>query len=96
MNEPTLKPTEFTDTRTGEKYYGFRLYDEYDKYYSTEMDSIPDDDMVLLAEVNRIISEDENETNPGLNILDRSCNDGLWISHHFYNSKQVREVIDTI
>lgn len=50
-NQIHIEPTQFVDVRTGQTSYGVRVYDDYDQSYDNTWESIPDDDMDVLAKV---------------------------------------------
>lgn len=49
-NTVTIEPTIFENARTGEKTYGYRIYDDTEAFYNNNLKSIPDDDLDVLEE----------------------------------------------
>lgn len=58
-NRLVIEPTEFINSRTGDKSYGIRVYDDYEQLYDNNWESIPDDDVEVyhLAKESAKISE---------------------------------------
>lgn len=48
-NRVTIQPTIFRNHPNGEETYGFRAYDDYAQIYNNTWESIPDDDLEILA-----------------------------------------------
>ena len=50
MNRVTIEPTTFVN-RSGEKSFGFRIFDDFAQAYDNTWDSLPEDDMEVLRKV---------------------------------------------
>jgi hypothetical protein len=48
-NRVHIEPTEFKNVRDGAVTFGVRIYDDYEQEYTNTWDSIPDDDLAVLA-----------------------------------------------
>lgn len=51
MNIITLQPTTFIDHPTGDKTYGYRIYDDYGQTYDNTWATMLDDDLDMLRQV---------------------------------------------
>lgn len=47
-NNLVIEPTEFINSRTGEKSFGVRVYDDYESAYINTWESVPEDDFDVL------------------------------------------------
>ena len=50
-NRMEIVRTKFTDIKSGEESFGARIFDDYSCSYLNTLDTIPDDDMVLLQDL---------------------------------------------
>jgi|TARA_Y100000310_G_scaffold262645_1_gene272379 hypothetical protein len=50
-NVITIEPTKFESVRDGTITYGYRIYDDHEAVYCNLWESIPDDDMEVLTQV---------------------------------------------
>lgn len=51
MNRVTIEPTEFTDTRTGHKTFGWRAFDDEGQCYENVWADVPKGDIEFLTQV---------------------------------------------
>jgi len=88
-NIVTIEPTEFIDVRSGNKSYGYRIYDAYGCHYDNSLESIPDDDLELLGLVS------QSEDNGILDILDfmSEHKKGVMIGDIWYDYSQIEHLI---
>ena len=93
-NQVTITPCEFHEVRTGKVSYGYCASDSYADAYCNNWDSIPDDDLELLA----LAMKDENKELDGM--LSHVCEMGqlaglamgIWIGPVYYEWEQIKHL----
>lgn len=87
-NRLTIEPTEFKDVRSGNITYGVRVYDDYDQKYDNNWESIPDDDMEILAKtLNSDGMSDFFE-------LVKAEEKGLYIGDQWYDFEEIQKILE--
>ena len=89
-NRICLEPTEFTDVRSGSVSYGFRVFDDYGKGYSNLWESIPDDDLEVLAKALEVDDDDV------MTVLDAVMEQktGIYIGETYYPWEEISHLFD--
>ena len=90
-NRIELVPTLFTNVRSGETSYGYRLYDDADNVYNNMWDSIPDDDLDCLR---KMVEEAGDREYPFLSYL-REYTCGMSIGGTWYEWEEIEDIICT-
>lgn len=85
MNRARIEPTKFENVSTGKTSLGIRVYDSYGQSYDNTWDSIPDDDMDILAKAMK------SEDRVIVAILDslRENFKGIYIGYTWYTWEQI-------
>ncbi len=89
-NKITIEPTKFENVRTGVITYGYRAYDNYDQAYGNTFDSIPDDDLDFLSQVNE--NADQNTSEMLCFVKENQC--GLFIGSEWYDYEDIKETLE--
>jgi hypothetical protein len=87
-----IEPTKFINIRTGEKSYGFLMYDGFDRSYDDSWESIPKDDMEILQLV--LKSEDEVLQDMFLDIYNDESD--IKIGGNWYSWNQIKKYFSGI
>jgi hypothetical protein len=85
-----IEPTEFINTRTGDRTYGVRVYDDYFATYDNTWDSIPDDDMEILKTV---LKMDGTEIQDMFNNVQEN-EKGIGIGDNWYDWDEIKDIIE--
>lgn len=91
-NSVELVPCTFEDDRTGEKTYGFRMYDNYAKTYCNIMENpLPNSDLKALEEVLANWTDDIV-----ISLIDhvRENENGIFIGGQHYSHKKIEKIIN--
>lgn len=88
-NQITIEPTEFINVRSGEKTFGFRLYDDYGQTYDNTWDSILDDDMEILK---KVMKSDDAFVSDAISFI-RENEKGIDIGGEWYDWEQIKHII---
>ncbi len=87
-NRVTIQPTKFENTRTGEISVGVRVFDNYGQSYDNTWESIPDDDIDVIA---RLIESEDFAIVAMLNwILENYA--GIYVGDIYYTWKQIKHL----
>ena len=86
MNKINLVSTKFTNIKSGEESFGYRIYDDYSSEYNNLLDTPIDDDLDLLAQA----IEDSHE------MLDfvRENETGVDINGTWYDWEEIQPVFE--
>jgi hypothetical protein len=90
MNRVYIEPTEFTNTRTGSISHGYRIYDDSGSSYVNGWESIPDDDMELLA----LVMEEGNEFTDEMLSYVQEHGKSLYIGNEEYQWDEIKHLWD--
>jgi len=96
-NQPTIQPTKFENTRTGQILYGVRVYDNYCHTYHTELDweSTPDDDMEILKYCIDVACED-NEVARGFFDSVEEMESGVFVGNTWYDWDEIKHLFEEV
>ncbi len=90
-NQIELVRTKFTDTRTGNESYGYRIFDDYAAFYSIYAEGkAPEDDLELLRSVAKDQAFGDDE------ILDATRRTGLTVDGCYYTADQMVKMLQEI
>lgn len=87
-NRVTIQPTKFEDTRTGETHKGVRVFDNYGQSYDNTWESIPDDDMDIIAKV----MESGDEVIVGILDFLHENGGGIFVGDVYYEWEQIKHL----
>jgi len=87
-NQVTIEPTKFENVRSGSVTKGYRMYDDYGATYCNQWDSIPDDDLAVLAKV----LEDVDNTGEGMLESVEEHESGISIGGEYYEWDQIKHL----
>lgn len=91
-NRVNLIRTKFTDLKSGDEAYGYRIYDDYCQEYSMFTDMVtrpPDDDGVFLRLVADGCPGSVAET------IDWAVEHGMYIDDVWYKADEVQSMLDS-
>jgi hypothetical protein len=88
-NYITIQPTKFTNVRTGEETFGYRIYDENGQIYDNTWKDIPEDDLDVLE---RVLQEPSDVAGDMLDFV-RENKTGIYIGEEFYSWKQIKDIM---
>lgn len=89
-NKVNLIRTKFTDLKSGDESYGYRIYDDYSQDYSMFTDMVtrpPDDDKVFLRLVADGCPESVSQT------IDWAIEHGMYIDDQWFEASEVAEML---
>lgn len=91
MNIVCLVRTKFTDLRTGNESFGYRIFDNYDADYGmfTDNHEPADCDKEFLCDISNGASEGVGE------MIEWAIEHGIDIDGKFYGAKEVQEMLDS-
>jgi hypothetical protein len=85
-----ITPTEFKNVRENIKSYGVRIWDSYAQTYDNSWDSIPKDDMEVLA---KVIESADEVTEEMLDHVKRE-ELGINIGGNYYDWDEIKEYME--
>lgn len=88
MNTVTLQPTEFINQQMGSSTFGFRMYDDEGQTYDNTWDSIPDNNLEILA---LAMQSDDWQVIDMLSLL-LKYKKGLYIGKTWYEWDQIKHL----
>ena len=83
----TIEPTIFKNSQNGSESFGFRIYDEYAKFYENAWDKTPpDNDMAVLE---KVLESDDPDIKEMLKFV-KENKDGLNIGDQWYDWGEIK------
>ena len=89
-NHLYIEPTVFTNQRTEIVTYGVRVYDDYFTSYDNTWESIPTDDMAVLA---RVIDNSNDEIGIALDDIEKNKS-GVYIGDAWYEWDEIKHLFE--
>lgn len=86
-NQATIVPCKFEDVRTGQVFYGARVYDGYGQSYINHWDSIPDDDLEVL----QMVMEAEDQIIASI-LFEAVMGKGVYIGNVWYEWDKIKHL----
>jgi len=93
-NVINLVPTAFTNLRSGNQTFGYRIYDDHHCLYDNLWDKVPEDDMEFLADV--VADVRDNAAPEGVKEMFEFCiqhEQGLEIDGQSYSFDDIKDII---
>ncbi len=87
-NRVTLEPTTFVNVRTGHVTYGYRAHDDYGQTYYNCWDSIPGDNLALLA----LAIEDADDFLTDMLSYVVENEKGITIGDNYYSYEEIKHL----
>lgn len=88
MNKITLTRTKFTDIKSGQESYGYRIYDDYGSSYAMfDKAQVPERDDDFLKVVSNGCDEQVAE------MIQYSLEHGMYIDDLWYSSEKIEEIL---
>ena len=91
-NRMYIEPTEFINTRSGEKTYGVRVYDDYAAAYDNTWDSIPASDIEVLKMVLKMDGKEIQEMFENVQENEK----GISIGGTWYDWEDIKDIIEEV
>ena len=92
MNRVTIQPTVFENRPTGEKAYGYRMYDNQGQTYYNSWELIPDDDLEILA----LVLDDMDVVAQLMLDFVQGHEQGIYIGKEWYNWDQIKHLFSEV
>ena len=87
-NSVCIEPCEFFNVRSGERTYGYRAYDDYEKTYDNNWDKIPDDDLEVLDKA----MEEPDDILQGMLDYCQEEEKGIYIGSEYCDWEQIKHL----
>jgi hypothetical protein len=85
----TIEPTIFKNVRAKTETYGFRIYDEYGKFYCNTWEDIPKNDMDVLE---KVAETDDPDIKAMLTHIEEN-QEGVDIGGNWYDWSEIQGII---
>lgn len=89
MNRVAIEPTEFINVRSGDKSYGYRIFDDYSAHYDNNLELIPDDDFDLL----KIIIKSQDKNIQDIVSFIKEEKKGVYVGNVWYDFEKIENLL---
>ena len=85
----SIEPTEFVNVRSGQKTFGFRIYDDYSQLYDNTWEDIPSDDLDVLE---RVVNSDSSEIKTMIDFV-KEHETRIEIGGNYYEFDEIKDIL---